>query len=521
MGRSIAVSVWLLFTAAGILRCVDLEHNPPGLWQDEASTGLDAYLLWTTGRDRHGAFLPVASRSFGDYPLALYRMLAAPWVGLLGPSPQTERLPAALAGWALVALSALWLHARGRSQPMPRFAPPAVLFTVGWTPICLFFSRYGSEAILLPACLMLAVWATEGPRPPPWRLWLAAGALVASAYTYHAVKAFLPLWLLPFLWFRRDLLRSLAQERPVHLGGPALAFLAGLAPSLWFALTEGGMARPGDVAAWVHHPWSQVPYVVLNNTLSYFDPGFLFVRGGPHLGQSVPGMGLFHLIELPLAIVGGAEMHRRDRRAFGFWFAWFVLGPVPGGLTYETQNVGRAIGWLPVISLWSGLGLASLMDRTLRWSRSPSQRARLAGLGLAAALGLGVSATAAWTVQRFFRVYPQVAQPAFQFGIAAPLECARQLHTDERVVVSPQLHYARTFGRFYFAPWARERGPGALTFRDPRTLDPDELYIAPADRPRPRRAVPVCAVESAGGVVVGRVWAGRAGPRRTATPASP
>lgn len=491
----------VLLIGAAILRCVGLEHNPPGLWQDEASTGLDAYLLWTTGRDQSGAFLPLIARSFGDYPLAGYRYLAAPFVGLLGPSPGTERMPAAAAGTLLVAVTALWIRRRPALADVARPAMPATVAILALSPMALFFSRYGSEAILMPACLMTGAWLAEGRRPAAWRMWASALAIGLSAYTYHAVKVFLPLWLLLFAAYRWDEGVRTWRERRVHLVGPALLFAGLVLPSVGLAFTRGGMARPDAVVAWAHHPYPRFIWVIVNNTLSYFDPGFLFVRGGPHVVQSVPGLGIYNLIELPLAAWGLRLLWRLDQRAFGFWLGWFLIGPIPGGLTYETQNVGRSIGWLPAVPLLAGLGLAGAWLAPLR---GPGKT--LLQIGLLGALG----ATGVAVVHGFFVRFPNVAPSAFQYEIGATLECARRNRGDGKVFVSPRIHYAKTFGRFYFEPLAQKEGLDALTFEDPRTLPPGAVYAAPRDARPPARGIVICSIHLPGSNhVVGRVFRGR------------
>src|SRR5688572_12056232 len=100
-------SALLLFLLGALIRLIGLDDNPPGLWQDEASTGVDALLLWTTGKDRAGVSFPIIARSFGDYPLALYRYLDALVVGLFGLSVATERIVASITGTIMIAVSAL------------------------------------------------------------------------------------------------------------------------------------------------------------------------------------------------------------------------------------------------------------------------------------------------------------------------------------------------------------------------------------------------------------------------------
>ena len=83
-----------LLLLAAILRLSYLTGVPNGFHADEASIGYDAFSMLETGRDQYGEFLPLFSRSFGDYDESLYRFLTIPFVGLLGLTEFTTRLPA-------------------------------------------------------------------------------------------------------------------------------------------------------------------------------------------------------------------------------------------------------------------------------------------------------------------------------------------------------------------------------------------------------------------------------------------
>ncbi len=504
---SLRIVVWalgaLVMAGAAYLRLSGLDHNPPGLWQDEASTGLDAYLLWTTGRDQHGAFLPILARSFGDYPLTLYRYLSAPIVGSLGPSPGTERMVAAMSGTLLVLGAGLWTGRR-----LGPSATVAVWITAALTPTAILFSRYGSEAILLPTCLVWGALAFEVGREHRAGLWAGAVLLAASAYTYHVVKLFLPLWMIGFLIYQSPVIRRLWHSRRIDVVGPALLFALLVMPSAILALSEYGMARPKALMAWYHRPFPEFLRLIANNYLSYFDPSYVFVRGGRHIIQSFPRLGLQNLIELPLGIYGAVVLYRIDRRFGAFVAYWFFIGPIPGGLTYEAQNVGRTIGWLPAWSILSGVGLWALCARL--WSLIAAGGWRWAA---GTASGLALLAALLYTVRAVTFIvmdeYPRVAPPSYQYSISASMDCARKNRTDEVVYVSPRFHYARTFARYYFEPMVQRESPDMLKFSEPSRLRSGEMLVIPAGRPKPPGSKEVCTItDPASKAVQGHVLIG-------------
>lgn len=489
---TVGLLIGVMLLAAG-LRLTDLDSNPPGLWQDEASTGLDAYLIWTTGQDRAGDAMPLISRSFGDYPLAGYRYLVAPIVGTLGLTIGHQRWVAAFFGLWMV-LATYWA-ARQRLGPGPALG---AALSGALAPTWLHFSRYGSEAILLPACLVTG-WALIdfGRRPERrWGIWLGAVALGCSAYTYHAVKVFLPLWMLGFLIFQWPRIRGLWKHEKHHLIGPALLFTVLVLPSMQAALTLGGMARGRTVLAWYQFEGVALFRTIASNYLSYFDPSMLFVRGGPAVAQSIPGLGMWNMLELPLMLVGLSTLFKAPghRRTAGFIIFWFLIGPLPGGLTYEAQNMGRAIAWLPAPQLISGWGLWVLMRWALRLltSQVALHRRVIGGLTIvltSAAWGVTIYAVYWCTLVR----YPLVTERDWQFEITRAMHCALDKRTDEKLIVSPRFHVASVFARFHFADADKRAGKKIWQLGDRRKVRRGEIYLLPT-RARLPEGVELCRV---------------------------
>jgi 4-amino-4-deoxy-L-arabinose transferase-like glycosyltransferase len=490
--RLLAIAI---FCFGAFVRLFDLANNPPGLWQDEASTGLDAWFIWTTGQDRAGAFLPVISRSFGDYPLALYRYLDAPIVGLFGMTAASERLVAAIGGTLMIAATYFAVQkAIGEREAF------GALLAGALTPTWIHFSRYGSEAILLPLTLITTVAFVEHARVKgrAFGLWAGAIVLAASAYTYHAMKIVLPLWLLAFVWYERAFLKELWRTRRVHLVGPAVVFVLGVLPSAIAALTPEGMARGKTVAAWTHSSGFEMLFVIANNYLTYFDPGFLFVRGGPAVAQSIPGVGLWSLIDLPLMIVGALSMIRgRGPASFHrFLLFWFLIGPLPGGITFETHNVGRMIAWLPAPQIISGIGFAVVLGWIEERRRSG---ARLRAFAAASTIALAWIATGGFVAWLTLWRYPRVTERDWQFEISRAILCAKAQRGDRMIVVSPNFQAADVFASFHLSdlPPLDAARPAWLTgYR--QVLPPNEIYVAPSNEQRPL-GQPICDIRARAG----------------------
>lgn len=488
------VSAAAIMLLAALLRFPNLGDNPPGFWQDEASTGLDAWLLWNTGRDRAGELLPLIARSFGDYPLAGYRYLTAPVVGLFGPTIGNERLVAAIFGTLCVAAAGViaWIEVDWR-------AGLGTLISAALCPTWLHFSRYGSEAILLPASLAIGWAAIAFARRTAtwWTIWAGAASLGFALYTYHAVKLFMPLWMIGFLWLQWPFIRDLwTHGRKKHVIGPALLFTAIVLPSVILAFSDGGLARGRTVLAWYHFETDKVPRIIASNFLSYFDPGMLFIRGGPAAAQQIPGLGMWNAMDLVPMIVAFFVMVRTPAlRRFSIFVAyWFLIGPLPGGVTYESHNMGRAIAWLPAPQIISGLGTGAMIAWGWHRFRETKVLDRARGALVLLFLAGGWLATSYGVYWCTLVRYPKIAQRDFQFDVSRGLRCAREKRKDEKLIVSHGFPVASVFAAFLLGDLDAEKGTPVWELGQRTAVAEGELYVFPARLPKPTQGSEVCRI---------------------------
>lgn len=490
MSPALWIAAALALALGAGLRLVDLEHNPPGMWQDEASTAVDALSIMRTGKDRSGRPWPVISPSFGDYPLAGYRYALIPVIKTLGLSIGTHRLVSAIAGTLLLLAAALLV--RGR---LGDHAALGALLSGAITPTWIHYSRYGSEAMLLPACLALgALFAEKARREerPRW-LYASAVALGASAYTYHAVKLMLPLWGLALLWLEWSTVRAFFHKNKWSVLGPVGLLLLLVLPAVSAALSPEGMARANQVAVWNDRPLPEALATSLKNYLSFFEPAFLFERASIYTAMSFPVLGAYSVFDAPFIVLGGvlALWRRRQDRFYGFVLLWLLIGPLPGAIGSDAHNCGRVVGWLPALPMLAAIGFGATLQGLLRLPRIGRA---LTLLPLAAAylyVALG-------TVDRVMLVYPHVADIAWQFEPNRALVAAREQRRGRRVIVSPAFQMAELFARFHldWVPW---------TLGTRGVVGPGEIYAAPADKVPVRGAV-VTEIKDHDGKVKARVF---------------
>src|SRR5215212_1041080 len=93
-----------ILLGGALARLMEFGAIPPGLNQDEASLGYDAYAVLHHGIDRNGFHNPLMFVSWGSGMSALPGYLTAPFILLFGLSPTALRAVYAIAGLLSVGL---------------------------------------------------------------------------------------------------------------------------------------------------------------------------------------------------------------------------------------------------------------------------------------------------------------------------------------------------------------------------------------------------------------------------------
>ncbi len=181
----------LIFLLGIFARMWEFRVLPPGLNQDEASNGVDAYSLYRFGVDRNGVSYPVHFISWGSGQSALYGYILIPFIAIGGLSPVTVRIPQLIFGVLTIPL-VYFIAKRTKDN---RFALIAMFF-IAISPWHIMLSRWGLESNLLPfvfslgfACLLKSTTKNS------W--FILAGVLFALClYAYGTAYAAVPVMLL-------------------------------------------------------------------------------------------------------------------------------------------------------------------------------------------------------------------------------------------------------------------------------------------------------------------------------------
>jgi len=325
---------------------------PPGLNQDEASTGYDAYSLLHYGIDRNGFEHPVVLVSWGSGMYAFAAYAAMPFIWLFGLSPTTLRLPFLLAGVASIPLLFVLLRDVVVDRRTARIG--ALLLAI--SPWHIMASRWALDSNLFPFMFLVAtVVAVRSVRGGRWWLLPAACALYGvSLYAYGTAYVVVPLFLALLLGY--GLLHDWWPRRHVVIGGATFSLVS--LPVALFVLV--------NKLEWqtITTPLISIPRLSGEprfETMGNLNPfsGEFYGDGADNLRQGwkllrtqddgllwnvIPGYGVLYWFSSLLAIVGFVVLARRAlRRAPTLTFVLFAWGIAAIALTaFVSVNINRA-----------------------------------------------------------------------------------------------------------------------------------------------------------------------------------
>lgn len=370
------IACGLLLTIAAVTRLSFLTTYPPGLDQDEAVNGYDAYSLLLTGKDHRGNFFPVLLQSFEDWVPSLLTYTTIPSVALFGLSVWSVRFVVALYGVGGVVL----LYLVCRQLALSRWwslAGAAVLTLSGWH---LYFSHYAIPPSIVPffSFLFLAFllkWLSVKQTSPKTRLlgWGVGVGASASLLThaYSTLNLHIPvllgiIFVMTFIT-RRYLFVSFLVACITY------AVLTG--PMLWITITQPQKynARFNEISIFSHpRPLHQFT----KQYWEYLSYDFLFGDGDPAVHRQMKGqplflpvlalpflLGIFSLLKhIRKGLTQFAKHHHLDTLSLASFIilCWLLIAPVSSALTKDSYHFFRSIHLLPAVVIITILGLEKL-----------------------------------------------------------------------------------------------------------------------------------------------------------------
>ena len=408
----------LALAAVVVSHLAGLASAPPGLYNDEASIGYNAWTIAHYGTDQFGTSWPLLFRDFGDFKSPASTYLLAPFTLLFPLTAALTRMPSAVAGVALAVAAGVlaWRLTRVRVVAL------LVMLEAAFEPWFFHTARIDLEADLFTVlCMVVALAALAGDGARRLRACAVAGVALALA----------PLAAQPGRYFAIVLAALVVVAYRRRTGQRQLALLIGpvLATTLWLIVgTAGnGTARLTDVS--VFHGRSLVGGVGawIANYPQYFSPSFLFVNGDPNIRHSTGFEGLILATAIPVLIAGLVSCARTWHEPLSkVALLGLVIAPVGPAVTVVI-SARRDIVFLPFLVIVLARGWLVL-------SRWLSRR-----LIVAVALAAATAAAGGAYLADYALAYPSRSAAAFNTGVLPALLAARQAAAGHHLLVSFQL----------------------------------------------------------------------------------
>ncbi|HCQ30898.1 TPA: hypothetical protein DIU27_00750 [Candidatus Collierbacteria bacterium] len=383
------------------LRLWMLSSVPNGLTWDEAAIGYNAYSLLKTGRDEHGALLPIVFKSFGDYKPGAYIYLTVPSVAIFGLNEFAIRFPSALAGILAIfgiylltneILSIIQKKKTNNSEPITNNSQIAsfAALALALSPWHVHFSHGAWEVNVFTTLTIFALYYflrfVKGKSSLYPTLFFACFSLAM----YQAAKLLTPLVYLLFVtlfWkeFWHQLTKYFGLKKILSLFPFVLfglwIFFGSLFGSAGNRLTTLSIFnyKPGlsaetkatdnqnSVSLDLFHNQKELSArLVLSRYLYHFSPEVLFYEGSIVTERGhLPGLGALNPLEFIWLVLGliwlvkslSPGSHDTPDRSTILILGLLLIAPIPASLTLAEFSTVRALFMVVPLAIISGIGI--------------------------------------------------------------------------------------------------------------------------------------------------------------------
>jgi len=379
MKKRIIFGLLAVFFLGLLVRTWKLTEYPVSLSMDEVSIGYNAYSILRTGKDEHGASLPLAFKSVGDYkpPVDIY--LTSVSMAIFGMNEFAVRFPVALIGALSIVVLVALVRLLGLSWTASLFSG----FWLAILPWHIHFSRASFEAItalffLLAGSVIFILWVKK--RRLIYSI-SSAALFSLSVWTYHAERVFVPLLVISLFWIFKDqinLKNGKTKKQALFFLITTLIFAIPFLRLLFFtpAIKERALSTSiireqslanflhrGDYKNLVEYIFDNDSYLIfrhwLGKYLNYYDFRLWFWKGMQFTPPEYQGVGFLYVVDLPLFLFGlYALTQSKNKKLKSLALFWFLAGPLSASLTMNEQHPLRALVWIPFF----GITLASGVD---------------------------------------------------------------------------------------------------------------------------------------------------------------
>lgn len=369
--REILIFIAILAIAA-FFRLYKLDSAPPGLYPDEAMNGNNA-LTALSGEDEFKVFYPENNGREG-----LFINIQALSLKIFGIHPWSLRLVSAIFG--ILTVAGLYLLTKLLFGWKPASLAAFLMAITSWHVI---FSRIGFRAIMLPFVLVFGFYFFfKGIKKGDLVSFSLSGlfwGLGAHTYISYRVAPLILLIIMAVYWLslKKDFSFSkydFAKTR-LFMGFIILAasavFIALPVLIFYFQNPDAFLSRAGAyLSVFSQKDPPKELFSSIFKTLGMFnfqgDWNWRHnISGWPQLSLPIGALFILGFIRELLHLARIKHGHVSTNHTL--LFAWFFVMLLPGFLSIEAPHALRAIGVIPVVMIFSGLGAYWIFEKLYKW----------------------------------------------------------------------------------------------------------------------------------------------------------
>ncbi|AIQ33729.1 ArnT family glycosyltransferase [Paenibacillus sp. FSL R5-0345] len=430
----------LLFLLGAVIRILYIGSIPPGLNQDEASIGYDAYSILHYGIDRNGVHLPVHLIAWGSGQNALYAYLSMPFIWLFGLTPMSVRAVSLIMG--LLGMIVFYLVAKQLFTF--RAAGNAAMFFIAINPWHIMMSRWALESNLFPTLILFSVYfLLKTLKNPRWS-YAYTILLALSLYAYGTAYFFVPVFAIAtaiLLFYIRAL-----KLRAILWNG--ILFIIIALPILLFVMINRlklqSIETPLFTIPRLTTPRMEQVSSVFSGDLFHTAAGHfrefikLMISGNDGLlWNSISPYGYAYPIALPFVLIGLVVMlkalpkREHEGRGQAIILIWLLVSVLMACVTNVNINRINVIFYPIILLLVAGF----------MWVRQ-----KIKGLGVVSIAGFCLCFVLFCSA--YFNDFPDRVGPAFYNSIGEAIEYASE-ESEGKVYVTDKVNMPYIYALFY------------------------------------------------------------------------
>lgn len=391
------IPLFIAIILGSFLRLWQVSSVPNGLTWDEAAIGYNAYSILKTGRDEHGAFLPIIFKSFGDYKPGAYIYLAVPSVAIFGLNEFAVRFPSVLAG--ILAIIGVYLLTKElffenklksiKFLSLDFYLWDFVAIALAISPWLVHFSHGAWEVNVFSTLTIFVLYYFLRFIKGKSTIYPTLFFVCFSLAMYQAAKLFTPLVIILFIviyWgdFWNQFIPYLKFKK-IILILPFILFSFWILFGSIFSSAGNRLStqsifnyKPGvsaetkkidgqdsPVTHLFHNQLELSTSLVLSRYLWHFSPEVLFYEG-PVIQERdhIPSLGVLNPLEIIWLIFGMIWIVKLlpDKKAV-LVIGLLLLAPIPGSLTLAEFSTHRALFMAVSLSIISGIGMYCCIEK--------------------------------------------------------------------------------------------------------------------------------------------------------------